>query len=271
MLSTILEKLQNTVDNPGFYRPLTTEEQAELFLLLFAPKPKLFKKPKVIQGIDGKTPVADRDYLSKETAQSLIADLTAKTKAELESIIANKLSTISNGKDAVITDELIERIAELAQSMIELPDFPTLITMEPESIRNALELLQDDERLDISAIKGLDEYDEVARLAREPRVINGGGVSKNWVTGYVNNKYKLVTSNYTITADDNLVCGTGNITITPPTAVGFVREYIVKNVGNGIVTVATTGGQTIDEELTAELIRMEVIAVRSTLLNWLIV
>lgn len=59
MLSPLLQKLQETVDNPGLYRPLTVEEQAELFLLLFAPKPKLFEKPKVIKGIDGATPVKD--------------------------------------------------------------------------------------------------------------------------------------------------------------------------------------------------------------------
>lgn len=171
MLSTILEKLQETVENPGLYKPLTAEEQAELFLTLFAPKAK--RKVKVVRGIDGVTPEKDRDYLSKESTEKLVAELASKTKAELEALVATKLANVANGrdgKDAVITPELIARVADLAQSMIVLPDFPTLITMEPEAIRNSLELLQGEERLSMDAIDGLSE----ALKDTNKKILTGG-------------------------------------------------------------------------------------------------
>lgn len=179
MLSPLLQKLQETLDNPGFYKPLTPEEQAELFLSLFAPKPKLFEKPTVIKGIDGVTPIKDKDYLSIETTEKLVADLSSKTKAELESIITARLSTLTNGKDAVITDELVERIAEMAQTMIVLPDFPTLLTMEPEAIRNSLELLPDGEKLAQEAIEGLPERLEA--LENRPSQVISGGLTRGGV------------------------------------------------------------------------------------------
>ena len=93
MIEQLLKKLQETQENPGFYRALTPEEQAELFLYLFAPKPKLFKKPKVVQGIDGKTPIKDKDYQSLESAKAMQEELALKTKQELEAIIKARLDS----------------------------------------------------------------------------------------------------------------------------------------------------------------------------------
>lgn len=42
----------------------------------------------------------------------------------------------------------------------------------------------------------------------------------------------------------------GTTTMTLPTAVGNENLYTVKNVGNGVITIDTTGGQTIDNEAT---------------------
>ena len=162
-MDKILEKLKLTVDNPGIYKPLTPEESAELFLYFLQPKPKLFKKPKVIQGIDGVTPEPDKDYISKETALKFLADVKSELEAkntELEKAIQSKLATVKNGEDAEITDDIIATIASVASSLVELPDFDILITESSEAIRNALELLVDDERLDISAIKGLEKRDQ---------------------------------------------------------------------------------------------------------------
>lgn len=181
-MDKLLQKLKETKDNPGLYRALSPEEQAELFLTLFAPKPKLFEKPTVVKGIDGTTPVKDVDYIGKESAELFIADLADKTRAELEAIIQAKLSTLKpgeDGKDAVIDDALIARIADMAQSMIELPDFASLITMEPEAIRNSLELLPDGEKLAQEAIEGLPERLEA--IENRPVQVIGGGISKNAV------------------------------------------------------------------------------------------
>lgn len=197
MLPEILQKLHQIKENPGFFRGLSPEEQAELFLVLLTPKPKLFKKPTIIQGIDGKTPEKDVDYIGKETAELFIADLADKSRAELEEIIQAKLATITqpeNGKDAVIDDELIARIADIAQSMIELPDFASLITMEPEAIRNSLELLPDGEKLAQEAIEGLPE--RLKELENRPVQVIGGGVSKNAVLKLIEENTTGVASTF---------------------------------------------------------------------------
>jgi hypothetical protein len=83
--------------------------------------------------------------------------------------------------------------------------------------------------------------------------------------------YRAVTSTYTITLEDYLLDCSGTFTITLPTAVGFTGEYIIKNTGTGIITVDGNGSQTIDGVTTFALIEDEVITLRSTGTNWLII
>ena len=60
--------------------------------------------------------------------------------------------------------------------------------------------------------------------------------------------YVAVTATYAILPADCVVdCTSGTFTATLPTAVGVTgKEFMVKNSGAGTITVATTGGQTID-------------------------
>jgi len=61
----------------------------------------------------------------------------------------------------------------------------------------------------------------------------------------------------------------GTMTLTLPTAVGNSNLYTVKNVGIGVVTVDTTGGQTIDNDLTAVMpVRYTSIDLISDTANW---
>lgn len=83
--------------------------------------------------------------------------------------------------------------------------------------------------------------------------------------------FRAVTGTYTITSEDYFLGCDGTFTITLPSAVSFTGEYIIKNVGTGLVTVATTSSQTIDGAPTFQLIEDEVITLRSTNSNWLIV
>jgi hypothetical protein len=60
-------------------------------------------------------------------------------------------------------------------------------------------------------------------------------------------------------------------TATLPTAVWIAtlgKEYWIKNTGVGIVTVATTGGQTIDGAATALIAAGGTLHVKSTNANW---
>jgi len=86
------------------------------------------------------------------------------------------------GKDAEPIDTS-KIIVEAQNGLLEriLPQIPTIQQIEEnlpkngEFYRDALELLKDDDRLDKTAIKGLDDYDEVSRLAKQPKTIYGGG------------------------------------------------------------------------------------------------
>lgn len=67
--------------------------------------------------------------------------------------------------------------------------------------------------------------------------------------------YVAKTSTYTATALDSFIdCTSGTFTVTLPTAVGIKgKRYTVKNSGAGIITLATTSGQTIDDVTTKTL------------------
>lgn len=258
MIEQLLKKLQETQENPGFYRALTPEEQAELFLYLFAPKPKLFKKPKVVQGIDGKTPIKDKDYQSLESAKAMQEELALKTKQELEAIIKARLDSIqvpTNGKDAVITDDLVEKIAEMAQAMIVLPDFPTLITMEPEAIRNALELLPDGEKLSQEAIEGLPKRLEELEN-RKPQIVQSGGVSQNKVLQLIEENANGIGDSFeTISKNLNASGATLNYTGENLTSIDYTNgitktlNYTGENLTSVVLSGSTPSGISLTKTL----------------------
>ena len=103
-------------------------------------------------------------------------DVTTTQKTELKSLVKNeltklsdslnskmeevdsKLSEVKDGMDGQDADE--NRIIEAVKEQITIPTVEDLQNDIPklgEPIRDALELLQGEERLDVSAIKGLDK------------------------------------------------------------------------------------------------------------------
>lgn len=90
-----------------------------------------------------------------------------------------------------------------------------------------------------------------------------------------------VTSTYTILATDQLVSCIGTFTVTLPTAVATAgsdtppmttgdegKTKTVQNNGTGVITIATTGGQTIEGASTYVLAAGAEIAVYSDGANW---
>lgn len=85
------------------------------------------------------------------------------------------------------------------------------------------------------------------------------------------------SGNYAITTTDEIILASasgGNITLTLPTAVGSTRVYTIKktDASANTVTIATTGGQTIDGGTTAVLqVQYESVSLASNNANWFIV
>lgn len=73
----------------------------------------------------------------------------------------------------------------------------------------------------------------------------GGGIART-ITAVSTNTGAGATA-----STDYVYLCSNTITITLPTAVGNSNRYTIKNVGNGVITIATTSSQTIDGALTA--------------------
>ena len=107
---------------------------------------------------------------------------------------------------------------------------------------------------------------------------NNGSGTLSWATTSANYAFSTKTSNYTITSTDDVIAADaagGAVTITLPTAAGITgRQFTVKriNTGANTVTVATTGGQTIDGDATQILnLPQTSISMVSDGTNWVIV
>lgn len=90
--------------------------------------------------------------------------------------IASKIKVPIVEKIIEKTEVKIEQPIEIIKEVAVITD--EAITSRGEAIRDGLELLQDDDRLDKKAIKGLDDYEEVAKLAKASQFLNRGGNGK---------------------------------------------------------------------------------------------
>jgi hypothetical protein len=190
------------------------------------------------KGDDGATPVSGKDYPSFEQIDGVLSDALAdygtkyqNLQNELQKAIL-RASELTNGKDAEITDELIEEVAQMAYSLIELPDFDTLVSTEitrnSEAIRDALELLQGKDRyqVEIADVQGL------AKALNELRDIiyrstRSGGVGKSQVYGWIAQAVVDGTIPNNGGGSINVIIPTGtvdssNVTFTSPTLAKWI-------------------------------------------------
>lgn len=102
---------------------------------------------------------------NQDTLDKSINDYITKSEKKI-----SKLKP-KDGKDYVITEKDYKKIAKLVEVKVpeyEIPKQPT-----PDEIRDMLELLQGDDRLDISAIKGFDEILEQIKKADKNIIVGG--------------------------------------------------------------------------------------------------
>ena len=135
--------------------------------------------------------IEDEKSEDKKEKAEMVALLNAKEQG-LKNII-NRLSSDTDTAISQATTRLSNEIKRVEKKIPTKTDLSALeadikalgdglnslsteITANGEAVRDSLELLQDEERLDKSAIKGLDDYEEIAALARSPKTIGNAGV-----------------------------------------------------------------------------------------------
>jgi len=204
-LSKTMRKLNLARQYPDMVKDLTPSELADVVVVVLD-QVKVIEKAIKEGRLDGYTPKADKDYLSKDSAiamltkevNKIVKAVDSKVEETKENVdkatqdalkrLQERLDTLEDGKDGVVTEAEIERAAQIAMGMIELPDFESMVAetvnASPEEIRNALELLVGEERYTvfIEDVEGLED-----RLQQLSRNVQGspGGTSKPAVYRFI--------------------------------------------------------------------------------------
>lgn len=151
-----------------------------------------------------------------------------------------KMSEMKDGEDAdeeLIVEKVIARLEEMDS---EEDDTEEEETPEEEAIgiRDSLELLQGDERLDISAIKGFEQTIEDIKNAKSVRIVGGGKTGLNtYVDGVKKGLIQYV----------DFVAGS-NMTISPQLVNGLLTLTFASTGGSGFTTLNAT--ETPDSSIT---------------------
>jgi hypothetical protein len=117
-------------------------------------------------------------------------------------------------------------------------------------------------------------------LSLEPSVSKQPWIIFNELVNYLDaarlrTAYVAVTGTYAILeADCTVDCTANTFTITLPTAVGVAGQiYNLKNSGTGMITIATTTSQTIDDDASGDIILVtgENLQIQSDGANWMVI
>jgi hypothetical protein len=99
-------------------------------------------------------------------------------------------------------------------------------------------------------------------------------ITGSFLTDTRRSAYASKTATYAISSatDYAIEATSGSFTVTLPTAVSISgQEFIIKNSGAGVITIATTSSQTIDGATTANIsTQYESLSVMSNGVNWVI-
>ena len=198
-INQTLKKLNLYKTNPSLVKDVSPNELADLVILVL--KQVAVIETAIKEGrLDGYTPQAGKDYLGKPEALTMLTNAVndavrdfdgkmAEKGSQLEIQVLKALENIRSGDDGIVTEAEIQRAAEMAYSLIELPDFaamiPEAITADISAVRDGLELLIGDNRLqlEITDVKGLEE--SLQQLSQVRAGTGGGGIGKNQVYGFI--------------------------------------------------------------------------------------
>jgi len=231
----------------------------------------------------------------KEEKDSMAGQIEAKMET-LKALI-KEVKKVKPREIVIEKTEVIKEIPIVTNEIKEVAIHET-----PEEIKNKLESLKEEARLDASAIKNLPEIIQtqatrgrLVRVAHDTTLTGDGtesdplkvanDVNAVWgqISGDIANQTDLTsnffklgyitkTENYTLTPGDNTIdCIDNTFTITLPSAVGLTTKiYNIKNTGTGVITIDANILETIDGELPITLDQWENLTVQSTGSNWII-
>jgi len=244
-LDTVKKVMLYQKDKTGFVKEPSMSEMADLVVLVLS-QIKVIENAIKAGRLDGKTPIPNVDYLSKDGALALITkgvndalakvDSTLTTKsAQIDADVRASLERIRDGKDGIVSEEEIQRAAEVAFSMLELPDFDTLvtthITSSGEAIRDALELLSGEDRYKVQ-IADIDGLTDALNTLSTIRTANGGTIGKQQVYNFI----RQAIADGTITSGGVSDGDKGDITVS-----GSGTTWSIDNDTVGLDELSATG------------------------------
>lgn len=170
----------------------------------------------------------------------------------IQFVITALRTATSGGADAPYTGLKIATVTVLNTSCADTELIGTSV-----DVVDHIECVFDLTEEELVGIRGIAK--EGIALSEDPLASEGDLTPCHWIAddrcctggeggGTITPAYVTKTANYTLTSLDRTVDAIANsFTVTLPTAVGIAgKEYIIKNSGTGVISVATTSSQTID-------------------------
>ena len=141
----------------------------------------------------------------EERMKAIHAKMEKKTTNEIDIVVRKVYETIEEVKDLIPpSTDLSSLESKVVDIEKKIPTIPDEIT--PEIVKNKLESLEGEDRLDKSSIKGLDE--ELKRLDSKPTGSRGGARKITYVKRYnLTSQLNGVLKTFTLPADTIEVIG----------------------------------------------------------------
>ena len=211
-LDTVKKVMLYQKDKSGFVKEPTMSEMADLVVLVLS-QVKIIEDAIKAGRLDGKTPVKDVDYISRDSAIKMLTQAVNEalnneedkfigrvegkfnskvyqSEKNRDDVVNSAIERInqklSEVKDGVVTEAEIRRAANIALGMIELPDFASLIkeNVDGETVRDALSLLTGDKRYQVQ-IADVDGLAQALAQVSQIRANGGNTIGKQQVYGFI--------------------------------------------------------------------------------------
>lgn len=244
-LQSVLNGISEAVDTKSTMREFLLAFETALKALSLLKAANQSEREQITASIEAfKAELENRfsGFLTKEKAD-MVAQMGRMLKQHEEKMLAvdQKLDIVENGKDGKDADEM-QIVAEVL-AQIKLPEQKENIVDGPDEIRNKLELLLGDERLDKSAIKGLEELE--AKVDKMPTRIQTPAKSYQVRTKDASSQCDGANKAFTVGGTHFGIIGV--FCTSSPTVYRPVIDYTITATGITLTdaVIAPEGGQTL--------------------------